>query len=287
MTVGWDKRLKAAPAHQLYSRCWWAGARKLACPTLHLFMSTLPRTTQRTLEFTHGTAIGLSHRWQAGQYCSILTQAGIVGCGIYDLETPAEFGQAIAIAKGTPEKPLVEPEDLYYAKIVGATPKARSFGIEIGMTGRQAVELMLQAGNAASNSSEKPVRAKGLDHVTLVVADLARSQQFYCGLLGMECVARPGFNFPGLWFQAGNTQVHLILQHTESAPAGFPAPPEYVKPGRTFHYAFEVDDAMAAHAKLVAAGTPMKGDPKHRPDGCLQVFCHDPDGHVVEVFSRP
>ena len=43
----------------------------------------------------------------------ILTGAGIVGCGIYDMQTPAEFGQAIAIARGTPSKPLVEPEDLF------------------------------------------------------------------------------------------------------------------------------------------------------------------------------
>jgi len=104
----------------------------------------LPRSTNRELTFENGTAIGVSNRWHKGQYCSIITEVGIVGCGIYDLVTPAEFGQAIAIAKGTPECPLVEPEDLYSAKIVGATPLAQSFGIEIGMTGREAVEIMLQ-----------------------------------------------------------------------------------------------------------------------------------------------
>ena len=105
----------------------------------------LRRSSQRELRFENGTAIGMSHRWVGGQYCSILTAAGIVGCGIYDMETPAEFDQAIAIAKGTPENPLVEPEDLFDAKIVDCTPKARSHGIEIGMTGREAVELMLKA----------------------------------------------------------------------------------------------------------------------------------------------
>ena len=108
----------------------------------------LPRSTNRALEFENGTAIGMSHRWRKGQYCTILTAVGIVGCGIYDLETPAEFGQAIAIAKGTPENPLVEPEDLFAAKIVGATPQAQAYGIEIGMTGREAVELMLKAAQA-------------------------------------------------------------------------------------------------------------------------------------------
>jgi uncharacterized protein YunC (DUF1805 family) len=108
-------------------------------------VETLPRTSHRELRFKHGTAIGMSHRWHKGQYCSILTKAGIVGCGIYDLKTPAEFGQAIAIAKGTPEKPLCEPEDLFDATIVGVTPQASALGIQVGMTGREAVELMLQA----------------------------------------------------------------------------------------------------------------------------------------------
>jgi uncharacterized protein YunC (DUF1805 family) len=106
----------------------------------------LPQHTSREMNFEHGTALGISSKWNAGQYCSILTAAGIVGCGIYDMKTPAEFGQAIAIARGTPQNPLVEPEDLLEAKIVDCTPKAKSYGIQLGMTGRQAVELMLRAG---------------------------------------------------------------------------------------------------------------------------------------------
>ena len=106
---------------------------------------TIPSTTNRELQFEHGKAIGMSHRWHHGQYCAILTEAGIVGCGIYDLETATEFGQAIAIAKGTPENPLCEPEDLYEATIVGCTPRATSLGIKEGMTGKEAVEVMLQA----------------------------------------------------------------------------------------------------------------------------------------------
>src|SRR5438132_2806018 len=109
----------------------------------------LPRTTHRDLQFDNGRAIGISNRWERGQYCSILTPAGLVGCGIYDLKTPAEFGQAIAIAKGTPACPLVEPEDLFDARIVGVTPKAAAYGIRVGHTGREAVELLLQAGQRA------------------------------------------------------------------------------------------------------------------------------------------
>jgi len=105
----------------------------------------LPRTISRPMQFRNGVAIGISNRWRNGQYCTILTEAGMVGCGIYDMHTPGEFGQAIAIARGTPRNPLVDPEDLLDARIVDATGPAKKLGITIGMTGREAVEILLAA----------------------------------------------------------------------------------------------------------------------------------------------
>ena len=105
----------------------------------------IPRTIARPIQFKNGCAIGISNRWHAGQYCTILTEAGLVGCGIYDVKTAGEFGQAVAIARGTPAQPLVEPEDLFDAKIVDASAPAKELGIRIGMTGREAVELLLAA----------------------------------------------------------------------------------------------------------------------------------------------
>lgn len=103
----------------------------------------LPRTITQSMQFKNGCATGMSHHWKNGQYCSIMTPVGIVGCGIYDVATAGEFGQAIAIAKGTPTQPLVNPEDLLDAKIVDATSQAKALGIEVGMSGQAAVELML------------------------------------------------------------------------------------------------------------------------------------------------
>jgi uncharacterized protein YunC (DUF1805 family) len=104
----------------------------------------LPHSTQRQLRFENGVALGISNRWQGGQYCTILTRLGLVGCGIYDVATAAHFNQAVAICRGTPACPLVEPEDLFDARIVDLTPQARALGIEVGMTGKQAVELLLK-----------------------------------------------------------------------------------------------------------------------------------------------
>ena len=104
-----------------------------------------PRTITQAMQFKNGCATGMSHRWKNGQYCSIMTATGIVGCGIYDLATAGEFGQAIAIAKGTPQNPLVNPDDLLEASIIAATPQALALGIKPGISGRAAVELMLAA----------------------------------------------------------------------------------------------------------------------------------------------
>lgn len=130
-----------------------------------------------------------------------------------------------------------------------------------------------------------PIRVKTLDHVTLVVKDLEASRRFYCDVLGMEQVARPGFSFDGRWFQAGDTQIHLILEHEESGASGENA--NLVKSSRNRHFAFEVDDGEAAAKALTDKNVPILSGPKHRPDGAVQVFVVDPDGHVVELCSPP
>ena len=68
----------------------------------------------------------------------------MVGCGIFDVHVASEFGMAVAIAKGTPANPLVEPEDLDQAKIVAVSEPARQLGITPGMTGEEALEKMLR-----------------------------------------------------------------------------------------------------------------------------------------------
>jgi glyoxylase I family protein len=255
---------------------------------------SLPRAVSRELQFEHGRAIGISNRWEKGQYCSILTPAGIVGCGIYDLKTPAEFNQAIAIAKGTPACPLVEPEDLFDARIVGVTPQAAAYGIRVGITGREAVELLLEASQHSAEAKAPPskpaplsgVRVRSIDHVTLVVQDLERSRNFYVQTLGMREVPRPGFSFPGLWFQAGHTQIHLNLEAADSGPAGNLLP-EHLRSIRTHHVAFEVEDAAAAGLQLERRSVPILCKPQQRPDGYTQVFVTDPDGHIIELCSAP
>jgi catechol 2,3-dioxygenase-like lactoylglutathione lyase family enzyme len=134
---------------------------------------------------------------------------------------------------------------------------------------------------------EPTLQVRTLDHVTLVVKDLQRSRDFYVGVLGMQPLERPRFSFEGSWFQAGKTQIHLILEHAESGPAGIGVPQQLLALSRTHHFAFEVEDTHAAAEYLRRRNIPIVSGPKERPDGFVQVFATDPDGHVVELCSAP
>jgi len=138
-----------------------------------------------------------------------------------------------------------------------------------------------------SNSTLETIGVLAFDHLTLVVQDLERSRRFYVDVLGMRQVERPAFSFAGLWFQLGSNQIHLILEHDQSGPAGSPPPPGHASAGRTLHFAFEVADAHRALEQLQRLEVPIRSGPKLRPDGCTQIWCYDPDGHIVELFSRP
>ncbi len=128
------------------------------------------------------------------------------------------------------------------------------------------------------------INVKHIDHISLVVADVEASRQFYVDLLGMSEVARPNFDFQGAWFQAGATLIHLIAEHDRSGPAGFPDG-VVKKSSRNHHFAFEVANATAAAESLKRQGIPLIDDAKKRPDGAVQVFLQDPDGHVVELCT--
>ncbi len=106
---------------------------------------TLPHAENRTLEFEGGQAIGSTYQWPGGQYCAIHTANGLVGCGIYDIRSANEFNLVVAIARGTPAKPLRDPEDLFNAKILEVSQAAEMLGVKPGMTGREAVETLLTA----------------------------------------------------------------------------------------------------------------------------------------------
>ncbi len=90
----------------------------------------------------NGKPQGLQVSWQGGQFVMIVTEKGLVSCGVIDKEVMDRFGAAVAIARGTPQKPLVTVEDLLGARIADVTREAESQGVKVGMSGKEALEKL-------------------------------------------------------------------------------------------------------------------------------------------------
>ncbi len=121
------------------------------------------------------------------------------------------------------------------------------------------------------------MRIQELNHVAIHVEDVDRSCEFYATVLKMERLPRPAFDFPGAWFRLGSEQeLHIIGQRQHAV----------VSQSRGNHYALLVDDidAWEEHLKQLQAVYQPR---RKRPDGASQIFLADPDGHTIELCTRP
>ncbi|MFT4514254.1 MAG: lactoylglutathione lyase [Planctomycetota bacterium] len=120
-----------------------------------------------------------------------------------------------------------------------------------------------------------PPRVQSIDHVGIHVADVPTSEAFYRDVLGLAPIERPDLGFPGAWLRIGMEQeLHLIGKNSQ---------PD--NPPRERHFAMLIEDAAVWAAHLTSNGVAIDG-PRPRPDGALQIFLRDPDGHVIELLCK-
>ena len=113
-------------------------------------------------------------------------------------------------------------------------------------------------------------------HVSFVVSDLPRSQQFYEAILGLHPVERP-LTFPGCWYQLGAQQLHLIQVDQVC--------PDQVNPdrwGRNRHLALGVSNLIEVRQRLDAHHYPVQMS----GSGRAALFTKDPDGNIIELMER-
>ena len=113
-----------------------------------------------------------------------------------------------------------------------------------------------------------------LHHVSFASKDLNASRAFFGGVLGLPEIERPGFQFAGAWYALGDRQLHIIENPGEQATAAS-------RLSRSDHMALEVANVNAVRAALDQHGIAYQ-EGGNRQLGMEQIFCRDPDGHVIE-----
>ena len=119
--------------------------------------------------------------------------------------------------------------------------------------------------------------ARSVNHISYAVSDLERSKRFYEDVLGLRTIPRPDLGLPGVWYGAGNCEVHLI-QCPEGADVG--TPPSGISPLAN-HQAFAIDDYEKTLAFLEERGLEVLSTSPENG----QMWIADPDGHVIELID--
>jgi catechol 2,3-dioxygenase-like lactoylglutathione lyase family enzyme len=109
-------------------------------------------------------------------------------------------------------------------------------------------------------------------HTALNVTDLDRAEHFYGAVLGLTKVRRD-LTFPGVWYQIGDHQIHLIVA-PEVTSSG-----QHEKWGRNRHLALAIDNLDAIKALLTQQGYSYQMSASGRP----ALFVKDPDGNIIEL----
>ena len=115
------------------------------------------------------------------------------------------------------------------------------------------------------------IGANFIEHVAIIVTDLDRARDFYGRVLGLAEVSRPeSFDFPGTWYQLGNTCLHLLGKPNRDADS-------------SRHFCVRVVDLKVAETHLKSAGWPIRWETKYKILGIDRFFLHDHDGNRIEV----
>jgi catechol 2,3-dioxygenase len=122
-----------------------------------------------------------------------------------------------------------------------------------------------------------------IGHVHLKVADIERSLEFYCGVLGFQLTQRLGNG--AAFVAAGDYHHHIGLNTWESLGA---EPPPFGHTG-LYHLAIlypKRADLAEALERLIRARIPLDGAADHGVSEAL--YLRDPDSNGVELYwDRP
>jgi catechol 2,3-dioxygenase-like lactoylglutathione lyase family enzyme len=144
--------------------------------------------------------------------------------------------------------------------------------------------MIISVSDAAQKAPRPPVI--GLRHVALQVADVARAEAFYVGVLGFAVEWRPDPDNLYLRLGADNLALHTFQARDAADHAAFTA-----RHGQHLGHLGVVvprpDDVDAWAERLRARGVTLTADPRTHRDGARSLYCRDPDGNEVQILYHP
>jgi catechol 2,3-dioxygenase-like lactoylglutathione lyase family enzyme len=128
--------------------------------------------------------------------------------------------------------------------------------------------------------------AIGLRHVALAVADVARAEAFYTGVLGFRVEWRPDPDNVYLRLGADNLALHAHTPRDADDARAFAERrgQHLAHLGIVVKRPADVDE-WAAH--LRAHAVPIVAEPRTHRDGARSLYCRDPDGNEVQILYHP
>ena len=132
------------------------------------------------------------------------------------------------------------------------------------------------------------MRLTGLHHLTAICRDLGRTTAFYRDLLGLKLV-REGASDDDPdarhhWFSAGDGQPGTLISFLE-----YPALEQgVVGAGSIQHFALTVESAEEQEAwRDYLRSRGVEATDVFERGGFRSIYIRDPDGHIVEIATRP
>ncbi|HNZ05328.1 MAG TPA: YunC family protein [Methanothrix soehngenii] len=73
---------------------------------------------------------------------NVVTDVGMVGCGAFDVAALNNFGYPAAKVRPSQGSSIATIEDLLQGIVKEVNPNAEKLGLKVGLTGREALELL-------------------------------------------------------------------------------------------------------------------------------------------------
>ena len=114
-------------------------------------------------------------------------------------------------------------------------------------------------------------------HTSILVSDLQQAENFYSDVLNLPKSSKRNLNFPGIWYQLEDYQIHII-EDKNFTNKNFINPEKW---GRNPHLALVVDNLAQAEEKLQNNGYAIQKS----FSGRKALFTQDPDGNIIELIQ--